>query len=181
MICPECGTRLPKGKDECHFCGYTYTEKLVESSVKNDDKSECLPNSTINDSNFIDKFTALFALLALFIALIVYLSGYVENIGKDLVPNAAIRGGISVAIAAILTFFYWLLSPLLIRTLIDSQKPFSGNIWEVFILLGVYFLAVGLNFSIIPPVISLVTFIVLSIIFAGLYQYLSHNPVLIKK
>jgi hypothetical protein len=25
MICPECGTRLPEGKTECHFCGYKFT------------------------------------------------------------------------------------------------------------------------------------------------------------
>jgi hypothetical protein len=27
MICPECGTRVPKGKTECHICGYKFIEE----------------------------------------------------------------------------------------------------------------------------------------------------------
>jgi len=33
MICPECGTRLPKGKIECHFCGDTQIMKLPETPL----------------------------------------------------------------------------------------------------------------------------------------------------
>jgi drug/metabolite transporter (DMT)-like permease len=121
---------------------------------------------------------ALFALLALFIALIVYVTSYVEKMGTiHSITDPMTQACISVAIAALLTTFYWILSPLMIRTLIDSQQPFSGNIWEVFILFGLYLIAVVGNFSLIPVGISLITFIILSVLFAGLYQYLSHNPI----
>jgi len=29
MICPDCGTRLPTGQKDCHFCGYHISEQII--------------------------------------------------------------------------------------------------------------------------------------------------------
>jgi len=152
MLCPECGIRLPAHIRKCHFCGAEIT-------------------NFVDNSKFIDKFVALFTLLALFVALIVFFNGYVEGTGKELVPNAMVRAVIAIVIAALLTFFYWLISPLMIRTLIDSLRPFNGNIRRMFLLFGTYFVLVGVNFLFIPTGISLATFAILTIVVFGIYQF----------
>jgi hypothetical protein len=50
MICPECGTRLPKGKTECHFCSYTQTKREISLSNSNiPDNSLDNPSWTLFD------------------------------------------------------------------------------------------------------------------------------------
>jgi hypothetical protein len=155
------------------------SEKLAEISEQ---QSKILEKSgSIENSSFIDKFMALFALLAFFVALIVYLNGYIDAYGSTLVPSIPLRAAISVISAAITTFFFWLLSPMMIRNLIDSQKPFAGNMGEIFMLFGGYFILVVLNFQLIPVGISLVSFVILTALFVGLYGYLSQHPIIVKK
>jgi len=163
MICSECGTRLPAGETKCHFCGHQNTDA-----------------QSPNNSSYVDKFMAVFALWAFFVALLVYFNGYVNEYGSILVPNVTIRAMISVVIAGLITFFFWLLNSLMIKFLIDSQKPFTGNLGEICILLGLYFILIVINFQLIPVGFSIVSFIIITFFFICAYYYLSQNSVLSK-
>ena len=96
MICPDCGTRLPVGITKCHFCG-----------------NEITPAKEGRVPNFVDKFVALFTLLAVFLTLITIF--YLFNVDKN------DRLGISIAEAVIVTAIYWVISPLAIKYLIDTK------------------------------------------------------------
>lgn len=158
------------------------SDKLAELAEKQEKISNKLAAPLSRDSStYIDKFMAVFALWAFFVALLVYFNGYVDTYGSSLVPNVTIRAMISVAIAALITFFFWLLSPLMVRNLIDSQKPFAGDAKEIYILLGAYFITVVLCFQLIPTGFSLIGFIILTILFIALYGYLSQNSIIFKK
>lgn len=164
MICSECGTRLPCGKTKCHFCSHQNSN-----------------NHSGEKSSYVDKFMAVFALWAFFVATLVYFNGYVNDYGSTLVPDVTIRAMISVGIAGLITFFFWLLSPLMIKFFIDSQKPFAGNVGEILILLGFYFILLVINFQSIPVGFSLLSFIILTLIFIVAYCYLSQQSVLFRK
>jgi len=181
MICPHCGTRIPQEVNKCHFCGYDFTKT-------NGNKPSNMENSNVDKPRFLDKFIALFALLAVFISLTIYFSEISKDLAEYISPqsstflsNPLITGIVGVISAAFLTYFFWILAPLMIKTLIDSQKPFAGNIFEIVILLGIYFVLAGVNFMIIPPLIALLTFVILSLIFAAIYMNLSQNPIFPKK
>ena len=94
MICPECGIRLPIGRSKCHFCGNEISHVI--------------------ETRFIDKFIALFALIAFLIAASVAFYTFLQTIQPN--DNRVI---LSVITACILTFIYWVISPLAIKHLID--------------------------------------------------------------
>ncbi|MHB8164874.1 MAG: hypothetical protein ACYDDV_11150 [Methanoregula sp.] len=151
MICSECGTRLPKGMTKCHFCGNSL--------------------SVTNETSFIDKFVALFTLLAVFIAIIVFFYSYTEGISSDV----TLRAVTSIVVGAVLTCFYWLMSPLMIKTLIDPLKPINVNVRKLFGLIGFYFVTVGANFLFFQSLFSLGIFVLLTVLFILIYIHFSHQ------
>jgi len=118
MICPNCGTRLPVGITKCHFCG-----------------NEIIP---AEETNFVHKFVALFTLMVIFLALVALFYSYDEGIISDNI----IRLFVSTLEGGLITCVYWLLTPLMMKTLIDplKLKPRNEDIW--WIILSTYFILV---------------------------------------
>lgn len=96
MICPNCGTRLPLGIVKCHFCG----TKVTLASM----------------TNFVDKFVALFTLMAFFISTVILFYTLWGDVG-----DMGTRAIVSAIIGLVMMILYWKASPCMVRVFIDSK------------------------------------------------------------
>jgi hypothetical protein len=75
MKCPECGTRLPTGTKECHFCGYHISIPIDQPGMTTQSDSysvshtDIIPTVREKDSNEI-------SLLAIFIAMMAFVTTF---------------------------------------------------------------------------------------------------------
>jgi len=184
MICPQCGTRLSEGITQCHFCKFTIP---IESTCQDIPHKSTIDERSIRDVNsqefpdFINRFIALFTLLVLWISIILF--GY--EISNGVFTNQFIRAFVSILLATGVTFYYWLISPLLIRTLIDNLQPlnekglkYAQNKFPL--LIGSYFIISGLGFGIFSnyPQWALAFFGVLSMAYILIFYYLVQRETL---
>jgi hypothetical protein len=97
MICPECGTRLPKNTIKCHFCGSDVTPAKL--------------------TNFVDKFIALFTLIAFCITISLFFFTISDG------GNLDIGGRVLVGtiLGLLFTYLYWKISPCMIKRWIDPK------------------------------------------------------------
>jgi hypothetical protein len=118
MICSRCGTRLPIGSKKCHFCG-----------------SE-IPSDT--ETNFVNKFTALFTFWAIFLS--VFFLFYTINSEIQLFPSKIENAMMSLVDGIVITGGYWLLSSKMIEFVINPQKmiPTNKNLWYITIFFMIY-------------------------------------------
>ena len=101
MICPDCGTRLSSTLKKCHFCG---NEVFCETEMV------CK-----NEITYIDKFIALFTVLALTIAISAFFYTYLAEFENPLRAIGSILFG-SVAVGV-----YWFFNSYFVRMLIDPM------------------------------------------------------------
>jgi len=99
MICPECGTRLPPNSNKCHFCG---------NDIFYRNETLCKTETT-----FLDKFVAVFTVLALIFAISAFFYTYLAEFGNPLRAIGSLVFGFLAGIS------YILLGPILVKNLID--------------------------------------------------------------
>lgn len=82
MICPECGTRLPVGQKECHFCGYHISEPtLVQSNPTQITSGNLDVVPTVQNNDDSKKITALALFISMFAFITAFANFYYQSTG----------------------------------------------------------------------------------------------------